>query len=232
VTGEAAGGLSPTERTRLGRLREKGRGDRAELHALLGEALVAHLGVDTGSHPVVLPTVYAVDLEGPDRGGTLYVHGSVAAKWLVASRTRTVCVTVTELDGIVLARSGFEHSMNYRTAVVIGEARLVDDPGEKEHALDLMVEHMVPGRVATIRRPTRKELAATQVLAVPLWEASLKVSTGGPDDGPDDIAAHPWGGHIPLFVVAGAPVSDEHSRVPVPDDVRRRALALGAPDDH
>jgi nitroimidazol reductase NimA-like FMN-containing flavoprotein (pyridoxamine 5'-phosphate oxidase superfamily) len=230
VTDYSRGPLSPTPRTRLGRLHEKGRSDRLELHALLRDALVAHLGVDTGTHPVVLPTVFAVDLDGPDRGGTLYVHGSVAARWLVAARSSTVCVTVTEVDGMVLARSGFEHSMNYRTAVVIGEARLVDDPDEKQHALDLMVDHLVPGRAATIRRPTRKELAATQVLAVPLWEASLKMRAGGPDDEAGDIADNPWGGHMPLYRVAGAPVGDEGSRGPVPDDVRARAVALGAPE--
>jgi nitroimidazol reductase NimA-like FMN-containing flavoprotein (pyridoxamine 5'-phosphate oxidase superfamily) len=221
--------LSPTERTRLGRLAEKGREDREELHALLRDALIAHVGVDSGTYPVVLPAAFAVDLDGPDTGGTLYVHGSTAARWLLAARTRTVCVTVTELDGLVTARSGFEHSMNYRSAVVIGDARMVEEPDEKLHALDLIVEHMVPGRAATIRRPTRKELAATQVLAVPLYEASLKVRTGGPDDEDDDVAATPWGGHIPLRRVAGEPVGDEVSRGPVPDDVRRRAEQLGAP---
>jgi hypothetical protein len=110
--------------------------------------------------------------------------------------------------------------------VVIGEARDVSDDDERLHALDLMLDHMVPGRSATIRRPTRKELAATQVIAVPLWEASLKVRRGGPDDEDDDIAATPWGGHIPLSLVAGEPVGDEGSRGPVPDDVRRRAASL------
>ncbi len=221
--------LSPTERTTLGRLSEKGRTDRQELLDLLDTALVAHVGVDAGGYPLVLPTAYAVDADGPDRGGTLYFHGSVAAKWLVAARHNKVCVTITEVDGLVAARSGFESSMNYRTAVVLGEARVVEDSDERMHALDLMVEHMVPGRAATIRRPTRKELAATQVLAVPLWEASLKVRAGGPDDEDHDIAANPWGGHIPLYRVAGAPVGDEGSRGPVPDDVRRRAQQLGAP---
>jgi uncharacterized protein len=220
--------LSPTPRTKLGRLSEKGRRERQELHDLLRDALVAHVGVDAGTHPVVLPTVFAVDLDGPDRGGTVYVHGSTGAEWLNSARHRTVCVTVTEVDGMVLARSGFEHSMNYRTAVIIGEARLVDDPDERQHALDLMVDHMVPGRSATIRRPTRKELAATQVLAVPLWEASLKVRVGGPDDEDDDVAANPWGGHIPLYRVAGAPVGDEGSRGPAPDDIVARARQLGS----
>jgi nitroimidazol reductase NimA-like FMN-containing flavoprotein (pyridoxamine 5'-phosphate oxidase superfamily) len=220
--------LSPTPRTQLGRLAEKGRTDRAELHALLDTALVAHVGVDAGGYPLVLPTAYAVDLDGPDRDGTLYLHGSTGARWLNAARSSKVCVTITEVDGIVAARSGFESSMNYRTAVILGEARVVDDPDEQQHALDLMVDHMVPGRTATLRRPTRKELVATQVLAVPLWEASLKVRVGGPDDEDDDIADNPWGGHIPLYRVAGAPVGDAGSRGPVPDDVQARARQLGA----
>ncbi|MET0524658.1 MAG: pyridoxamine 5'-phosphate oxidase family protein [Nocardioides sp.] len=227
-----SGALSPTERTRLGRLPEKGRAERQELHDLLDTALVAHVGLDAGGYPLVLPTAFAVDLEGPDRGGTLYFHGSTGARWLNQARGAKVCVTVTEVDGLVAARSGFESSMNYRTAVVLGQARVVDDADERLHALDLMVDHMVPGRAATIRRPTRKELSATQVLAVPLWEASLKARQGGPDDEADDVADNPWGGHIPLYRVAGAPVGDEGSRGPVPDDVRRRAVALGAPDDH
>jgi nitroimidazol reductase NimA-like FMN-containing flavoprotein (pyridoxamine 5'-phosphate oxidase superfamily) len=224
--------LSPTDRTRLGRLPEKGRTEREALHDLLDAALVAHVGLDAGGYPLVLPTAFAVDLEGPDRGGTLYFHGSTGTKWLNQVRGAKVCVTVTEVDGLVAARSGFESSMNYRTAVVMGQARVVEDADERLHALDLMVDHMVPGRAATIRRPTGKELAATQVLAVPLWEASLKVRQGGPDDEADDVADNPWGGHIPLHRVAGMPVGDEGSRGPVPDDVRRRAVALGAPDDH
>jgi nitroimidazol reductase NimA-like FMN-containing flavoprotein (pyridoxamine 5'-phosphate oxidase superfamily) len=221
--------LSPTGRTRLGRLPEKGRTERDELHELLDTALVAHVGLDAGGYPLVLPTAFAVDLDGPDRGGTLYLHGSTGARWINQSRGAQVCVTITEVDGLVAARSGFESSMNYRTAVILGEARVVDDDDERLHALDLMVDHMVPGRSATLRRPSRKELAATQVLAVPLWEASLKVRQGGPDDEDDDIADNPWGGHIPLYRVAGAPVGDEGSRGPVPDDVRRRAEQLGAP---
>ena len=220
--------LSPTPRTKLGRLAEKARTERAELHALLETALVAHVGVDAGGYPLVLPTAYAVDLDGPDREGTLYLHGSTGARWLNAARSSKVCVTITEVDGIVAARSGFESSMNYRTAVILGEARVVDDPEERQHALDLMVDHMVPGRSATIRRPTRKELAATQVLAVPLWEASLKVRVGGPDDEDADIADNPWGGHIPLYRVAGEPVGDEGSRGPAPDDIVARARQLGA----
>jgi nitroimidazol reductase NimA-like FMN-containing flavoprotein (pyridoxamine 5'-phosphate oxidase superfamily) len=204
--------------------------DRAALHALLADALVAHLGVtverDGSSHPLVLPTAYAVDLEGPDAGGSLYVHGSVAAGWLRASADRTVCVTITELDGLVAGRSSFHHSMNYRSAVVIGTARVVDDPQERRHALDLIVDHMIPGRAATLRASTRKELAATAVLAVPLREASMKARAGGPVDEPDDVAAGIWGGHIPLRRVADEPVADVDCRGPVPADVRERAASL------
>ena len=178
--------------------------DRAELHRLLADALVAHLGVTSSAqHPLVLPTAYAVDLDGPDHDGTLYVHGSVAAGWLRAATDTTVCVTVTELDGLVAGRSAFHHSMNYRSAVVIGAARLVDDPDERQHALDLIVDHMIPGRSATLRASTRKELAATAVLAVPLHEASMKARAGGPVDEPEDVEAGVWGGHIPLRRVAG-----------------------------
>jgi nitroimidazol reductase NimA-like FMN-containing flavoprotein (pyridoxamine 5'-phosphate oxidase superfamily) len=204
--------------------------DRAELHRLLEDALVAHLGVTVSgngqSHPLVLPTAYAVDLDGPDEDGTLYLHGSVAAGWLRAAGDATVCVTVTELDGLVAGRSAFHHSMNYRSAVVIGTARIVDDPEERRHALDLIVDHMIPGRSATLRASTRKELAATAVLALPLHEASMKARDGGPGDEPEDVAAGIWGGHIPLHRVAGDPVADEDAAGDVPADVVRRAASV------
>ncbi|MFC5179282.1 pyridoxamine 5'-phosphate oxidase family protein [Nocardioides taihuensis] len=219
--------LSPTDRTTVKREQDHAVTDRAALHALLREGLVAHLGVVKDDHPVVLPVAYAVDLDGPDDHGTLYVHGSVAADWLRRSVDATVCVTVTELDGLVLARSGFNSSMNYRSAVVIGTVRLVDDVDERDHALDLIVDHVVPGRAAALRRPTRKELAATAVLAVPLREASLKVSEGGPDDEPEDVEAGTWGGHVPLRRVADAPVSDPATPGEVPEHVLQRARDLG-----
>jgi nitroimidazol reductase NimA-like FMN-containing flavoprotein (pyridoxamine 5'-phosphate oxidase superfamily) len=200
--------------------------DRAELHRLLTDALVAHIGVTLDHHPLVLPTAFAVDLDGPDQDGTLYVHGSVAAGWLGASTETTVCVTVTELDGLVAARSAFHHSMNYRSAVVIGTARLVDDPDERAHALDLIVDHMIPGRSATLRANSRKEMAATAVLALPLREASMKARAGGPVDDAEDIAAGVWGGHIPIRRVIGAPVADADSPGPVPADVVGRTDPL------
>ena len=144
--------LSPTPRTTLTREKERGVSEREQLMALLAEGLIAHIGVTVGegpdAHPVVLPVAYAVDPDGPDPDGTLYVHGSVAAGWLRRTHDgerANVCVTVTALDGLVLARSAFNHSMNYRCGVVIGPARLVDDPEEKARALDLIVDHVVPG---------------------------------------------------------------------------------------
>jgi len=204
--------------------------DRDRLLRLLGDALVAHVGVNLGDHPVVLPTAFAVDPAGPDDGGTLYVHGSVAAGWLRRAPGATVCVTVTELDGLVAGRSAFHHSMNYRSAVVIGAARLVEDETERQHALDLIVDHMIPGRSADLRPSTRKELAATAVVAVPLREASMKERAGGPGDEPEDVDAGTWGGHIPLHRVADpvVPAADLVVDVPVPEAVTARAVALGA----
>lgn len=224
--------LEPTRRTRVNRGRNRAVADRTELLDLLADALVAHLGIQapgdgdgaTG-HPLVLPTAYAVDVDGPDAGGTLYVHGSVAARWLRSSVDRTVCVTVTELDGLVAGRSAFHHSMNYRSAVVIGQARLVDDADERQHALDLIVDHMLPGRSATMRPSTRKELAATAVLAVPLHEASMKARAGGPVDEPEDVAAGVWGGHVPVRRVLDAPVpaDDNLAGLRTPEHVSSRA---------
>ncbi len=220
--------LEPTERTRIGRGRNRAVADRGRLMELLTDALVAHVGVVVGQHPVVLPTAFAVDLDGPDAGGSLYLHGSVAAGWLRAAPEATLCVTVTELDGLVAGRSAFHHSMNYRSAVIIGSARQVEDPTERQHALDLIVDHMIPGRSATLRASTRKELAATAVIAVPLHEASMKERAGGPGDEPEDVATGVWGGHIPLRRVAAAPVPDEDAAGSAPADVVARSLALGA----
>jgi uncharacterized protein len=222
--------LSPTPRTTIGRGRNRMVEDRAELHRLLEDALIAHLGVtvtrDGRSHPLVLPVAFGVDLDGPDLGGTLYLHGSVAAGWLRAATGTMLCVTVTELDGLVAARSAFHHSMNYRSAVVIGAARLVEDPDERRRALDLVVDHMIPGRAATLRASTRKELAATAVLALPLHEASMKSRAEGPVDEPEDIAAGVWGGVIPLRRVAADPVPAPDASGAVPADVVRRSSTL------
>lgn len=218
--------LSPTPRTQVVRGKIRARNDRAELHTFLADALIAHLGVDVGDHPLVLPVAFAIDLAGPDDGGTLYIHGSVAARWLTSAEGQTVCVTVTEVDGLVAARSGFHHSMNYRSAVVIGQARVVRERDERARALDLTVDHMIPGRSSTLRASTRKELAATAVLAVPLREASVKVRTGGPVDDEADVDPAVWAGVIPIGRVAGAPVSSPGTVAPPPDDVTARAAAF------
>lgn len=215
--------LSPTSRTTATRGRHRSVADRDRLLDLLADGLVAHLGVVAGGHPVVLPIAYAIDQQGPDDGGTLYLHGSVAAGWLDRALSQDVCVTVTELDGLVAARSGFSHSMNYRSAVVIGRPRLVEDPDERRRALDLVVDHMIPGRSATLRRATRKELAATAVLAVPLAEASMKERAAGPIDEPEDVAAGVWAGVIPLRRVSDGPVSADDSHRDVPAHVQARA---------
>jgi hypothetical protein len=218
--------LSPTPRTTITRLRERGRSEREELLAFLGQGMIGHLAVDAGDHPVTLPVAYGVDPDGPDEGGTLYVHGSVAAGWMRSAPGSTVCVTVTSLDGLVLARSGFHLSMNYRCAVVIGTARLVESEDEAARALDLVVDQIVPGRAATLRPHSRKELVATAVLAVPLREASLKVRDGGVGDEPEDVAAGIWAGVLPLRTVAGEIEQDPEAPGPVPDDVARRAEQL------
>lgn len=212
--------LSSTQRTRLTRHRERGSEDRSDLFAIIAEALVCHVGIVRDGEPVVLPAIHAADPDGPDEGGTLYLHGSVAAPWLLQAPGQTVCATFTLVDAVVLARAAFSHSMNYRSAVVYGAARRVEDPAERDHALRLIVDHVVPGRSATLRANTRKELVATTVIAVALAEASVKARTGGPKDEPEDLAAGTWAGVVPLTVKAGAVEPDQDG--PIPDEVRHR----------
>ncbi len=220
--------LSPTTRSRPRREKERARSDRAALDAVLDAALICHLAVVVDGVPLALPTVFAVDHAGPDRDGTLYLHGSVASRSLVQGPHQDVSVTFTLLDGIVLARSGFNHSMNYRSAVVIGRPRVVTDADEREHAFDLLVDHAAPGRSAELRRPTRKELAATTLLALSMHEASVKVSDGDPQDEDFDIeAGGVWAGVIPLRLVADDPVTGADVDVEaVPAHVTAQATAL------
>jgi nitroimidazol reductase NimA-like FMN-containing flavoprotein (pyridoxamine 5'-phosphate oxidase superfamily) len=220
--------LSPTSRTELNRHRDRARMDRRDLLDVLQASLVCHLGVMVDGHPVVLPTVFGVDPDGPDPEGTLYLHGSVAARSLVAAPEQDLCVTCTIVDGLVLARSAFHHSMNYRSAVVIGRGRQVVDEREKRKALDLVVDHVVPGRPSTLRPHTRKELAATTVVALPLYDASVKTRTGGVSDDASDVAAGVWAGVLPLQVSAGPLETDELSAgMDAPPDVRARAQSFG-----
>ena len=189
--------LSRTGRTTLHRLRERGRTDRAELYAVLDAGLICHLGVIIDGSPVVLPTGYG------RAGDTLYLHGSSANRSLLAADSRDVCVTVTHLDGMVCARAIFHHSMNYRSAVVFGTARLVTDDAAKLAGLEAVTEQLVPGRWAEARPPNRKELAATAVLALPLDEASVKVRTGPAKDEPEDYRLDHWAGVVPAALSFG-----------------------------
>ena len=221
--------LSPTKRSTPIRARDRAQADRAALYDVLDASLVCHLAVVVDGVPLALPTVFGVDPDGPDEGGTLYLHGSVASRSLVQAPGQDVSVTMTVLDGIVLARSGFHHSMNYRSAVVVGRPRPVTDEAERARALDLLVDHAAPGRAATLRRPTSKELAATVVLALPLHEASVKRRTGDPLDEDADVeAGGVWAGVLPLRLAGGAPVtSADVVDLPVPEHVVRRAADLG-----
>jgi nitroimidazol reductase NimA-like FMN-containing flavoprotein (pyridoxamine 5'-phosphate oxidase superfamily) len=215
-----------SERTRLTRLRERGVEDREALLEFLASQYVGHVAVvagdDGATYPVALPVAYALDREGDQ----LYLHGSVGAGWLRRAPGSSVCVTVTSIDGLVLARSGFHHSMNYRSAVVIGEARPVETDEERARALDLVVDQIVPGRSATLRAHTRKELVATAVLAVPLAEASLKMRAAGVGDEPEDVEAGIWAGVLPLRTTAGELEVDPLTSAPVPPEVAARAEQL------
>jgi nitroimidazol reductase NimA-like FMN-containing flavoprotein (pyridoxamine 5'-phosphate oxidase superfamily) len=214
VTSEANAAV---ERTRLRRKPERGSHDLAVIHEIIDTALVCHLGLtDADGHPVVVPTIHA------RIGDTLYVHGSAASRALRRLATGIdACVTVTHLDGIVVARSGFFSSMNYRSVMVFGPARLVSDHDEAVRALDAIVDHVLPGRPAEIRRPTAKELGATRVIAMPIDQASAKVRTGPPGDDPDDVDPDVWAGTLPITLVAGEPerAPGVSPTVPVPRSV-------------
>ncbi len=196
------------ERTTLGRKPEREVNDKAAIHAVLDQGLLAHVGLvasqGADAHPVVIPMLYA------RHGSRLLLHGSPASRLLRTAKAGVeVCATVTLLDALVLARSGFHHSMNYRSVVVFGTAVEVVDHDEKVAALDRLVEHTVPGRTATLRPHTDKEVRSTTVLALPLEECSMKVRTGPPIDDDEDLAADTWAGLIPVHVGVGIPEPDE-----------------------
>ncbi|MGY1681776.1 pyridoxamine 5'-phosphate oxidase family protein [Geodermatophilus sp. SYSU D01176] len=197
---DTAAPLSPTPRSTIRRGAKRARTDRTELYAVLDAGLVGHLGVVLDGAPVVLPTGYG------RRGDTLYLHGSTGAASLrAAAAGAPVCFTVTHVDGVVYARSAFHHSLNYRCAVVHGAVRSVTDPEEHLLGLEALTEHLAPGSWAGTRRPDRKELAATALLALDLTEASVKVRTGPPGDDERDLSAPVWAGVLPLRTVAGEP---------------------------
>jgi uncharacterized protein len=213
-------------RTRLTRLPEYGSDDREALDRLLDEQIVGHVGlVRPDGYPVVVPTAVARD------GDRLLVHGSTGAGWMrLAAGGAPVCVEVTAADGVVVARSAFESSFRYRSAVLFGTcARL--DGAAKEAALDVLTSRLIPGRTAEVRRPSAKELAATMVLALPIAQWSLKVSDGWPEDPQEDVAGEAWAGVVPFLPpVYGAPLPapDLRPGIAVPDSVRRLA---GLPDE-
>lgn len=211
----------PSKRTTVKRHPERGAYDRDTIDAILDEALICHVGFIHEGQPFVIPTIHARD------GELLYLHGSPGSRMLRnLSRGVDVCVTATLLDGLVLARSVYHHSMNYRSAVVLGRAHEVTDEREKLHAMECVVEHVVPGRWADARSPSEAELKGTTILAVRLDEASAKIRTGGPKDIESDLELPVWAGVIPLELRTGRPLPDND--LPVPPYAARYARVEGS----
>jgi nitroimidazol reductase NimA-like FMN-containing flavoprotein (pyridoxamine 5'-phosphate oxidase superfamily) len=207
-----------TDRTSLRRLPKRGDHDRATIDAILDEALVCHVGFVAEGQPYVIPTIHA------RAGDRLYIHGSAASRMLrTLSGGVPVCATVTLIDGLVMARSAFHHSMNYRSVVVLGTAQTVEAEAEKLEALRVIVEHVSPGRWSEARWPNDKEMKATSVLRLPISEASAKIRTGPPVDDEEDYGLPIWAGVLPLRLRAGAPVADArlHPEAPAPPAFRR-----------
>ena len=214
----AGGGALKTPRTRLKRLPKRGAYDFATIAAILDEGFFCHVGFVAGGQPYVIPTGYG------RRDRTLFIHCSFASRMLneLAKGIR-MCVTVTLVDGLVLARSGFHSPVNYRSVVILGKAALVDDEAEKAAVLEIISEQILPGRWADIRWPTAKELKATTVLKLAINEASAKIRTGPPLDDEDDYAMRCWAGVMPLQSVPGEAIPDARlpKDIPVPDYARK-----------
>lgn len=214
-----------TPRTTVKRLSKRGAYDRDTVEAIVDEALICHVGFVVDGQPVVIPTIHWRD------GDRLYFHGSAASRMLRSLKQGVdVCVTITLLDGLVMARSAFHHSMNYRSVVVFGRAEEVTDPAERLRTLDALVEHVCRGRSKDIRPPNDRELVQTLVLSLPITEASAKIRTGGPVDDEEDYALPMWVGVIPLRIVAGAPETDGRVRegVEVPEYAREYGRATAS----
>jgi nitroimidazol reductase NimA-like FMN-containing flavoprotein (pyridoxamine 5'-phosphate oxidase superfamily) len=195
--------MKATDKTRVRRIPKRGHYDRETIDAILDEGFICHVGFVADGQPFVIPTGYA------RVGDELYIHGSAASRMLrELSKGVEVCVTVTLLDGLVLARSAFHHSMNYRSVVILGTAELVTDADEKNKALEALTEHFIPGRWNDVRRPTELELKATSVLKLPITEASAKIRTGDPVDDDEDYSMNVWAGVIPLKLMPGEPIPD------------------------
>jgi uncharacterized protein len=216
------GTFPKTPRTTVRRIPKRGVYDRAEVYSILDQGFICHVGFVVDGQPYVIPTGYARD------GDTMYIHGSAASRMLrTVGDGVDVCVTVTLVDGFVLARSVFHHSMNYRSVVVLGKARLVTDDEEKRTALRCFTNHIVAGRWEEARQPTDQELKATSVLALPIEEASAKVRTGPPIDDEEDYALPIWAGVVPIETHAGTPVSDARLLPGVPAVELRRLTTIG-----
>jgi uncharacterized protein len=207
-----------TPRSKIQRLPKRGSYDRDVVYSILDQGIVCHVGLVTEEGPVVIPTGYA------RRGDEILLHGSARSRLLnQAANGAPICVTVTLVDGLVLARSTFHHSMNYRSVVLFGKPELIHDPEEKAKALEALVEHLVPGRTRDARAADAGELAATIVVRLPIEEASAKIRTGPPVDDERDLSLDIWAGVVPFVRRPGEPVPDEHTRneTPVPDYVVR-----------
>ena len=194
-------------RTKVKRLPDRGHYDRETIYAILDEALICHVGFVVDGHPYVIPTGFA------RVGNDLYIHGSSASRMLRnLAMGVDICVTVTLIDGLVLARSAFHHSINYRSVVILGKAELVEDADQKYKALEAFTEHMIPGRWADVRWPTELELKATSVLRLPIEEASAKIRVGDPKDDEEDYAMNVWAGVLPLRSHMDTPEPDKRMR--------------------
>lgn len=205
----------PTPRTRVVRESDRGVYDRETLNRILDEGFLCHVGFVVDGQPFVIPTSYGRD------GDTLYIHGSAASRMSRnLDKGVPVCVTVTLLDGLVLARSVFNHSMNYRSVVILGTATLITNPEEKLAALLILSEHILPGRWADARQPNEKELKATSVLRIPIDEFSAKVRIGPPIDDEPDYTFPTWAGVIPLETTVGTPIRDERCERELPEYLR------------
>ena len=204
-------------RTKVKRLPARGHYDSETINAILDEALVCHVGFSVDGQPYVIPTSYA------RVGDMLYIHGSAASRMLrEITKGIEICVTVSLIDGLVLARSAFHHSINYRSVLILGQATLVEDIDEKNRALEAITEHIVPGRWTAVRPPTELELKGTSVLSLLISEASAKVRTGPPVDDEEDYALDVWAGVLPVSLETGNPIADPRIKagIEVPDYVQ------------
>jgi len=215
--------MSPTENTRVHRLPERARYAQEDIYAILDAGMVCHVAFVTEHGPIAMPTLYARD------GDRIVMHGSgVSGLAKNLAKGIRVCVTVTMMDGLVLARSAFHHSMNYRSAMVFGTATLIQDEDEKRRALDRFMDHVTPGRMRSARGPSQKELRATAVLSVKIEEASAKIRSGGPKDDAEDMGVPVWAGVVPLHVSAGEPLPDGAQTAQLEPEIAERVRLLAS----